>query len=152
MPKKPHKSTAIRGYGGVHQARRAQLAPYVAAGMARCSICHQPIVPGQKWDLDHTPDKSGYRGPAHAGCNRSEGAKRGNAKRRRYPPPWKSCAHCKRPFLASRKSHRFCSDRCRYLALEELRDPEDERLRAADCRARKRAGLTPPKRKTSREW
>jgi hypothetical protein len=55
--------------------------------------------------------------------------------------------------LASRKSHRFCSDRCRHLALEERRkDDPDEPYRRADYRLRKKAGLTPPKRKTSRDW
>jgi hypothetical protein len=40
------------------------------------------MLPGQALDLDHTADGAGYRGFAHASCNRREGARRGNAPRR----------------------------------------------------------------------
>jgi hypothetical protein len=38
------------------------------------------MLPGQALDLDHTAG-AGYRGFAHARCNRAEGARRGNAAR-----------------------------------------------------------------------
>lgn len=75
------RSTSARGYGTEHQAVRSRLAPSVAAGRAVCSVCLMPIAPGARWDLDHTPDRRGYRGPAHERCNRSDGARRGNAMR-----------------------------------------------------------------------
>ncbi|WP_202237016.1 endonuclease domain-containing protein [Actinacidiphila reveromycinica] len=74
-------STSDRGYGTDHQRiRRALLAE--AYGRP-CHHCGAPMLKGQALDLDHTADRSAYRGFAHASCNRSEGAKRGNANRRR---------------------------------------------------------------------
>lgn len=47
------------------------------------------IPPDGEWHLDHTPDRRGYRGVAHAKCNTSEGARRGNARRgRRRSRAW----------------------------------------------------------------
>lgn len=74
-------STSDRGYGAEHQAiRKAMLAE--AYGQ-QCHHCGHLMLPGQKLDLDHTGDRTGYRGFAHAHCNRSEGAKRGNTRRNR---------------------------------------------------------------------
>lgn len=76
------RSTSDRGYGADHQRiRRALLAE--AYGQL-CHHCGWPMLKGQALDLDHTADRSGYRGFAHASCNRSDGAKRGN-KRRKTP-------------------------------------------------------------------
>jgi len=41
------------------------------------------MLEGQALDLDHTADGEGYRGMAHSRCNRSEGARRGNAAKAR---------------------------------------------------------------------
>lgn len=76
-------------YGGRHQRIRAELQPLVDTGQAYCAerICLYPsrwIKPGTAWDLAHA-DGNQYRGPAHAKCNRSEGATRGNRKRA-HPP------------------------------------------------------------------
>src|SRR6202008_906015 len=60
----PKASTAARGYGAAHQAKRKELAPTVAAGLATCWRCGMPIMPGQAWDLGHDDrDRSVYRGP-----------------------------------------------------------------------------------------
>lgn len=77
-------SASERGYGASHVAQRAQLAPVVASGRAMCAevICIMPsrqIVPDAPWDLAHTEDWSGWRGPAHRECNASEASRRGGA-------------------------------------------------------------------------
>ncbi|KZE90634.1 hypothetical protein AVP41_00153 [Microbacterium sp. TNHR37B] len=66
-----------RGYNGNHDRLRAEWAPIVAAGTVRCAnpTCGRPIRPGQAWDLGHTEDRTAYRGPEHAACNRSEGGR-----------------------------------------------------------------------------
>jgi hypothetical protein len=83
-------STTARGYGSSHQKERARWAPIVADGEAFCTepVCLMPtrwIRPGTAWDLAHTPDRSAYRGPSHALCNRSEGSRRGNRRRAGKP-------------------------------------------------------------------
>ena len=60
-----------RVYGNAHQKARAKLKPYVDAGMCTCARCGETIQPGDKWDLDHAPDRQSYLGPSHARCNRS---------------------------------------------------------------------------------
>jgi hypothetical protein len=51
-----------------------------------CARCGHPILPGQKWDLDHVDEAYVYGGqgrrlPSHARCNRQHGARLGNARR-----------------------------------------------------------------------
>jgi hypothetical protein len=72
-----------RYYGGRHQRIRAALLS--AAYGEICHLCGRPMLPGQALELDRTADRAGYRGMAHAHRNRSEGARRGNAARRRRP-------------------------------------------------------------------
>ena len=88
-------------YGPEHRAERERLRPDVEAGRTHCAelVClveqdrgedtppDQPgrwrwIEPGTPWDLahDHTAAE-GWRGPAHARCNRSEGGKRNRARK-----------------------------------------------------------------------
>jgi hypothetical protein len=79
-------TTTERGYGNQHQQERDRLKPIVDAGQGICqeTICLKPsrwIPPGTPWDLAHDHINGGYRGPAHRGCNRSEGARRGNRQR-----------------------------------------------------------------------
>jgi hypothetical protein len=62
------RSTTARGYGARHQELRRRLLP-TAIGRP-CSRCGQPMLAGQALDLDHTDDRRGYRGFAHAECNR----------------------------------------------------------------------------------
>lgn len=67
-------------YGHEHQKARAEWAPVVAGGTVVCSrfeedpACPGRIAPGSPWDLDHTDDRTAYRGPAHEACNARAGA------------------------------------------------------------------------------
>lgn len=86
-------TTTERGYGRPHQRERERWAPSVAAGQAQCAerICLERtrwITPGTPWDLAHDRASGGYLGPAHAKCNRSEGARYVHGKDR--PRPWHS--------------------------------------------------------------
>ena len=56
---------------GPHRKIRKGLAPLVAAGLATCARCGEPIEPGSKWDLGHTDDGPGYSGPEHTYCNQT---------------------------------------------------------------------------------
>jgi hypothetical protein len=69
-----------RGYDRHHDQLRKHWKPKVEAGLVDCHAptCTQPIrriLPGQPWDLGHTTDRSGWRGPEHAPCNRAEGGR-----------------------------------------------------------------------------
>ncbi len=65
----------IGGYGSDHRRLRRMWAQRIRNNwMPPCSRCGYPVLPGQAWDLDHTDDRTGYLGPAHAHCNRSAGA------------------------------------------------------------------------------
>jgi hypothetical protein len=66
-------------YGGRHRSTRRVL---LADAHGRpCCLCGEQMLPGQDLDLDHAPDGSGYRGMAHAKCNRVDGGRRGNRRR-----------------------------------------------------------------------
>lgn len=84
---KARGTTTERGYGGDHQAARRAWEPTVDRGQAHCRepICLMPnrwIKPGTPWDLAHDRAHPGhYLGPAHARCNRAEGARHGNRAR-----------------------------------------------------------------------
>lgn len=61
---------ASRGYGRAHRARRADAAPTVAAGAAKCWRCGEPIAPTDTWHLGHDDhDRAVTRGPEHELCN-----------------------------------------------------------------------------------
>lgn len=74
-------SSSQRGYGYRHRQLRRAWAPVVATGLVTCSRCPHRIAPHDRWDLDHTEDRSSYRGPAHASCNRAAGAAKTNRRR-----------------------------------------------------------------------
>lgn len=90
---------------------RAELRAAIASGNAWCPFCGLPIVPGQKWDIDHRVprrhldpaqlyDRALLR-PAHASCNRRAGASQGNRERpRRAAAPRARCAGCTDPIPA----------------------------------------------------
>jgi hypothetical protein len=64
-------------YGWPHRRARAQALALLQPGDP-CSRCGKAMHPTQRLDLDHTDDRTGYRGLAHAHCNRAAGAIRGN--------------------------------------------------------------------------
>jgi hypothetical protein len=71
---------AHRGrYGAPHQAARA--AGIEQAYDTPCCRCGRLMRRGQAIHLDHTDSGTGYRGFAHASCNTSAGASRGNKMR-----------------------------------------------------------------------
>lgn len=81
----------------MHRHLRARIKRIVDGGQTRCCFgadCYWAeevdgklvggvVHPDEDWHLDHTPDRRGYRGVAHAKCNTSDGARRGNAMRGR---------------------------------------------------------------------
>lgn len=82
------RTTTARGYGyTVHQKLRQQWAPKVATGTVTCWRCGKLIGRTEPWDLGHDDhDRTRYRGPEHARCNRSAAASLGNRARARRTP------------------------------------------------------------------
>lgn len=81
----PRPGTAAeRGYGSAHQRRRAALLP--SAPGQPCTRCGVVLLATDKLHLDHRDDRSGYAGWAHAHCNMSAGAIKGNQARGLGPP------------------------------------------------------------------
>ena len=80
------KTTTARGYGAAHQRARRDALKALQDGDP-CSRCGRPMYRGQDLDLDHTDDRTGYRGLAHRRCNQIAGAKKGGriTARRRHP-------------------------------------------------------------------
>lgn len=72
-------STTQRDYGARHQRIRKALL-HTAVG-STCTRCGQPITSTRDAHLDHTDDRLGYAGWAHAKCNLSAGAAKGNRER-----------------------------------------------------------------------
>jgi hypothetical protein len=68
-----------RGYDAAHDALRAELLPQ-AYGQP-CHLCKERMWPHEELALDHTEDRTGYRGIVHLSCNARDGAQRGNAAR-----------------------------------------------------------------------
>ena len=100
-------SSHRRGYGRAHRARRAHLAPLVAAGVLDCARCGKRIEPGEPFDLGHLDgEKTRYSGVVHSHCNRRAGAIAGNAKRTRLTS--RQWCFCDRP-LARRPPHGLSS-------------------------------------------
>ncbi len=84
------KSSAhARGYGTAHQKLRAELLPYAYG--TDCVLCGDVMEEGEDLHLDHTEDRSDYRGFAHARCNVRDGARRAAqaARLRRVREGWR---------------------------------------------------------------
>jgi hypothetical protein len=62
-------TTTQRGYGPRHQKMREELLKKWQPGDP-CAHCGQPMWTSIDLDLAHTPDRTAYRGLAHAACNR----------------------------------------------------------------------------------
>lgn len=73
-------SPTKRGYGYAHQLLRAELLPQAYGKL--CHLCDQVMGEGDDLHLDHTEDRSGYRGMTHAACNVLDGARRGGQQTR----------------------------------------------------------------------
>jgi hypothetical protein len=58
-----------RRYGTDHQRLRRRVAREVAVGLHVCARCGGPILPGERWHLDHADSGVGYIGPSHESCN-----------------------------------------------------------------------------------
>lgn len=76
----PTRTTTERGYGAEHQAERRRWQDLIDAGPVPCSRrespnCTDTITTDDEWDLDHTDDRAGYRGPSCVPCNRSAGGR-----------------------------------------------------------------------------
>jgi HNH endonuclease len=85
-------------YRGTHLRQRAAWAALINSGQTvNCYRCHQPIAPGDRFDLDHIVAVSnggaaGPSQPSHRDCNRRHGAQLAAAamtaapRRSRQPP------------------------------------------------------------------
>ena len=89
-------SDATRYDRAHHRVREQTIA---SAYGSPCVRCGEVMYPGQPLDLDHD-ELGGYLGYAHASCNRSAGAMKGAALRRRvavsckfHAPVTSSCPH-----------------------------------------------------------
>lgn len=84
-------TTTQRGLGYKHQRLRERLLPH--AWGTPCPLCGKLMLKGQDLDLDHEipralGGKAGQGRMTHRHCNRSAGARLGNALRgRRTPTP-----------------------------------------------------------------
>ena len=68
---KAREARKRRQYAARHRTTRALLAPLVAAGLAECVRCGEPIEAGEPWDLGHDDyDPRVHAGPEHPSCNR----------------------------------------------------------------------------------
>jgi len=68
-------SPSKRGYGKEHQQRRRTIATSIAAGqIVRCWRCDTILT--SDFHLDHSDDRSAYRGPACVSCNTSLAGKK----------------------------------------------------------------------------
>lgn len=81
----PRKRRSGQRLGWQHQKLRQQMLPYAYG--TPCHFCGKPMLPGQTLDLDHTDDRTSYRGMSHSHCNRADGARKTNAIKRAKQDP-----------------------------------------------------------------
>lgn len=76
-----------RGYGAEHHALKRHWQARIDSGESvTCWRCGVQLV-GTDWHLDHTDDRSGYRGPACAHCNLQLAGQAAHNTRGRAPDP-----------------------------------------------------------------
>lgn len=83
-------SSTARGYGAEHRRARSKALKDLRRNDGQaCARCGQPMwhADAALLDLDHTDDRTGYRGLAHRGCNRRAGQAVAAGRRRRAPAP-----------------------------------------------------------------
>jgi hypothetical protein len=124
-------------YGRPHQRLRKALYPYIQWGVTPCYRCGHPLEAGDRVELDHADDESGYGGFSHGrspcricgkSCNRRAGGQKaallaGRRLRER------SCAICAMPYEATFPGQATCGKQACITALRRGRkdrqpDPE----------------------------
>jgi hypothetical protein len=76
------RNTVREGYGYRHKQLRKLWAIRISHGGVNCARCGLPIIPGEKWDLDHDDDdRTKYLGASHARCNRATAGRRSKVER-----------------------------------------------------------------------
>jgi hypothetical protein len=63
-------SAAQRGYGAEHRRLSEELRAQAIG--STCHFCGEPMRAGQRLALDHTLDRTGYRGVVHLSCNSAD--------------------------------------------------------------------------------
>lgn len=103
-----------RGYGAAHRkARREWKAIVDAQGGIECCLCGHWVEASERWHLDHTPERDGYRGVAHALCNVRDGASRGATRTNLQRSYDKACPTCGGAFTTPYPKQAYCSRECR---------------------------------------
>lgn len=65
-------SRQARGYGNAHAAERRRYELLLEHGtVLTCATCPTELRQGDKWDLGHNTDRTGYIGPQCIPCNRN---------------------------------------------------------------------------------
>ncbi|WP_157408560.1 endonuclease domain-containing protein [Actinoplanes sp. N902-109] len=84
----PQPTTTDRGYGWAHQQARARALEDLRDGDP-CTRCGRPMWRSEaaSLHLDHTDDRSGYRGLAHGTCNTRAGQAKATRNRAAQSPP-----------------------------------------------------------------
>jgi hypothetical protein len=121
---RPKRSANVRGYGRAHQLVRLKaLAEFVDG--SPCPRCELPMHEGQRLDMDHADDRSGYLGLSHSWCNRARKATTPSP-----PRVGRTCEWCFGRYNASTKTQRFCGRTC----------ANEHRKRENSVRLQRRAG------------
>jgi hypothetical protein len=126
-------SATERGYGAEHRKARAEWKSIVdAQGGIDCCLCGGWIGADEKWHLDHTPERDGYRGAAHPHCNVRDGASRGARRSNQGRAYTKPCTTCGHEFTTPYPKQAYCSAECR--PRRQTSKPKPRKvIRCMDC-------------------
>jgi hypothetical protein len=108
-PNPPGWTKAV-GLDGAHDSARATALAQLRSGRDRCPRCRRPMWSWQALDLGDWPSRviaARYgviprKRLEHASCNRSAGARLGNAMRAAGIPGWQRPRHWSRPAATAR--------------------------------------------------